>query len=70
MSLPSEKTLKKCKEEFGWLRIMENQKMIYTICCSQEDTIRSMPNVSMSFLNGSTNFRLSYIKDHHSSACH
>ena len=28
MSFPSEKTLKKWKEEFGWLRIMENQKMI------------------------------------------
>ena len=29
-----------------------------------------MPNVSMSFLNGSTNFRLSSIEDHDSSACH
>ena len=28
MSFPYEKTLKKWKEEFGWLRIMENQKMI------------------------------------------
>ena len=37
MSLPSEKTLKKWKEEFGWLRITENQKMICTICCSQEE---------------------------------
>ena len=37
MSLPSEKTLKKWKEEFGCLRITENQKMICTICCSQED---------------------------------
>ena len=37
MSLPSEKTLKKWKEEFGWLTITENQKMICTICCSQED---------------------------------
>ena len=61
MSLLSEKTLKKWKEEFGWLRIMENQKMISTICCSQEDIIRLMPNFSMSFLNGSTNFRLSSI---------
>ena len=30
----SEKTLKKWKEGFDWLRIMENQKMICTICCS------------------------------------
>ena len=70
MSLPSEKTLKKWKEELGWLRIMENQKMICTICCSQEDIIRSMPNVSMSFLNGSTKFQLSSIKDHDFLACH
>ena len=70
MSLPFEKTLKKWKEEYGWLRITENQKMICTICCSQEDIIRSVPNVSMSFLNGSANFRLSSIKDHYSSACH
>ena len=44
--------------------------MICTICCSQEDIIGSMLNVSMSFLNGSTNFWLSSIKDHYSSACH
>ena len=70
MSLPSEKTLKKWKEDFGGLRITENQKMISTICCSQEDIIHSMPNVSTSFLNGSTNFQLSSIKDHDFSACH
>ena len=70
MSLPSEKTFKKWKEEFGWLRITENQKMICTICCSQEDIVRSMPNVSNSFVNGSSNFRLSSIKDHDSSAYH
>ena len=29
-----------------------------------------MPIFSMSFLNGSTNFRLSSIKDHDSLACH
>ena len=45
MSLPAEKTLKKWKEEVGWLRITKKQKMICTICCSQEEIIRSMPNV-------------------------
>ena len=50
MSLPSEKTLKKWEEEFGWLRTTENQKMICTTCYSQEDVIHSMLNVSMSFL--------------------
>ena len=70
MSLLSEKTLKKWKEERRWLRITENQKMICTVSCSQEDIICSMPNVSMSFLNGSMNFWLPSIKDHDSSACH
>ena len=44
--------------------------MICTICCSQEDIVRSMPNVSNSFVNRSSNFRLSSIKDHDSSAYH
>ena len=44
--------------------------MICEICCSQEDKIRSMPNISFSFLNGSTNYWLSAIKDHDASACH
>ena len=52
------------------MRITENQKTICTACCSQEDIFRSMLNVIMSFLNGSTNFRLSSIKDHDSSARH
>ena len=68
MSFPSEKRLQKWKEEFGWLRITETKKMICEICCSQEDKIRSMPNISFSFLNGRTNHRLSAIKDHDSSA--
>ena len=29
-----------------------------------------MPNVSMSFISGSSNYRLSALKDHESSACH
>ena len=70
MSFPSEKSLQKWKEEFGWLRITETKKMICEICCSQKDKIRSMLNISFSFLNGSTNYRLSAIKDHDSSACH
>ena len=44
--------------------------MVCSVCSSQEDKLRSMPNVSMTFINGSTNFRLSSLKDHHSSECH
>ena len=34
------------------------------------DKLRSMPNVSMSFISGSSNYRLSALKDHDNSACH
>ena len=44
--------------------------MVCSVCSSQEDKLRSMPNVSMTFINGSTNFRLSSLKDHDSSECH
>ena len=33
-------------------------------------TILSMPNASMTFITGSTNFRLSTLKYHESSECH
>ena len=40
------------------------------MCRSQEDKLRLMPNVSMSFISGSSNYRLSTLKDHDNSACH
>ena len=40
------------------------------MCRSQEDKLRLMPNVSMSFISGSSNYRLSALKDHDNSACH
>ena len=44
--------------------------MVCSVCYSQEDKLRSMPNISMTFINGSTNFRLSSLKDDDSSECH
>ena len=70
MALPSEKVLKRWKEQFSWLDITNNKTLIYKICCSQEDKLRSRPNVSMSFISGSSNYRLSALKDHDNSACH
>ena len=40
------------------------------ICCPQEDKLRWMTNVSISFISGSSNCRLSALKDHDNSACH
>ena len=70
MALPSEKVLKRWREQFPWLDITNNKILICKICCSQEDKLRSMPNFSMSFISGSSNYRLSALKDHNNSACH
>ena len=64
------KSLKRWTEQFSWLDITNNKTLICKICCSQEDKLRSMPNVSMSVISGSSNYRLSALKDHDNSACH
>ena len=69
MALPSEKVLKRWGEQFFWLDIMNNKTLICKICCLQEDKLHSMPNFSMSFTSGSSNYRLPALKDHDNSAC-
>ena len=69
-ALPSEKVLKRWRKQFSWLYITNNKTLICKICCLQEDKLRSMPNFSMSFISGSSNYRLSALKDHDNSACH
>ena len=70
MALPSEKVLKRWREQFSWLDITNNKTLICKICCSQEDKLCSMSNFIMSFISGSCNYRLSTLKDHDNSACH
>ena len=70
MALPSEKVLKRWREQFSWLDITNNKTLICKIRCSQEDKLRSMPNFSMSFISGSSNYQLSALKDHDNSAYH
>ena len=64
------KVLKMWREQFSWLDITNSKTSICKICCSQEDKLRSIPNVSMSFIAGSSNYRLSALKDHDNFACH
>ena len=66
MALPSEKG----GEQFSWLDIMNNKTFICKTCCSQEDKLHSIPNVSMSFISGSSNYWWPVLKDHDNSACH
>ena len=70
MALPSEKVLKRWREQFSCLDITNNKTLICKTCCWQQDKLRSMLNFSMSFISGSSNYRLSALKDHDNSAYH
>ena len=70
MALPLEKVLKRWREQFSWLDITNNKTLICKICCLLQDKLPSMPNVSMSFISGSSNYQSSALKDHDNSACH
>ena len=70
MATPSEKVLKRWSEQFSWLDITNNKTLICKICCWQEGKLRSMPNISMSFISGSSNYRFSALKDHDNATCH
>ena len=70
MTLPSERVLERWREQFSWLDITNNKTLTCKICCSQEDKLHLMPNVSISFISGSSNYRLSAFKDHDNSAYH
>ena len=66
MALPSEKG----GEQFSCLDIMNNKTFICKTCCSQEDKLQSIPNVSMSFISRSSNYWWPVLKDHDNSACY
>lgn len=67
---PTEKALKKWKEQYPWFHFTESKKLVCSICTSQEECVRSMPNFSSTFIVGSTNYRLSSLKDHDTSLSH
>ena len=62
MTLPSENVLKRWREQFSLLDITNNKTLICKICCSEEDKLCSKPSVSMSFISGSSNYRLPALK--------
>ena len=64
---PKESTIKKWKEKFSWLEIVdssEGTKMICNVCRSQEEKLKLMPRVNLTFVTGSTNFKYSTLNDH------
>ena len=65
--IPKDKTLKKWQDKYSWLKIVnvnDKKKMICTVCTSQEEKLKLMPRANLTFVNGSTNFKLSTLADH------
>ena len=66
-SIPKETFLRKCKDQFSWLKIIDvggENKMIYKVFTSQEEKLKLMPNTNLTFIKGSTNFKKSSLSDH------
>ena len=68
--LPKDTTIKKWKESFSWLRIIETKKLVCVICSSKEEKIKLMPRVNLTLVTGGTNYKLSALQDHHLSEGH
>ena len=68
-----EATFKKWKEKFPWLKILsigQQKKMICKICTDQEVKLKQMPYTNLTFVNGSTNFKISTIAEQGSTDSH
>ena len=66
-SIPKETALRKCKDQFSWLKIIDvggENKMICKVFTSQEEKLKLMPNTNLTFIKGSTNFKKSSLSDH------
>ena len=68
-----EATFKKWKEKFPWLKILsigQQKKMICEICTDEEEKLKQMPHTNLTFVNGSTNFKMSTIAEDGSTDTH
>ena len=66
-SIPKETTLRKWKDRFSWLKIIDvggEKKIIHKVCTSHEGKLKLMPSINLAFINGSTNFKVSSLSDH------
>ena len=76
--LPKIKTIRKWKETYAWLDLVKHtttdgntqMKMICKVCISEKSKIELMQTYSDTFINGSTNYRISALEDHAKSDCH
>jgi len=67
---PTEVTIRKWKQEFPWLVFTKAQKLVCEVCTAQKQIIQSIRNFSDTFIVGSTNYRLSSLRDHSKSESH
>ena len=70
---PKEATFKKWKEKFPWLKILsigQQKKMICEICTDQEGKLKQMLHTNLTFVNGSTNFKMSTTAEQGSTDSH
>ena len=68
-----EATFKKWKEKFPCLIILsigQQKKMICKICTNQEEKLKQMAQMNLTFLNGSTKFKMSTPAEHESTDSH
>ena len=66
-SIPKEATLRKWKHRFSWLKIIDvvgEKKMICKVYTSPEKKLKLMPSTNLTFINGSTNFKMSSLSAH------
>lgn len=60
---PKEKTLREWKERFDWL-VVKDEKLICKTCVSQKSKIKLDRKYNPAFVNGSTNYKRSALKEH------
>ena len=59
--------MKKWKDRFSWLKIIyfgSEKKILYKVFTGQEEKLKLTPSANLSFINGSTNFKISSLSDH------
>ena len=68
--LPKSGTFKRWKLDHSWLEYGEGMKMVCKICTAQKSKIEMMQSYNSTFINGSTNYKPSTLKDHAQTDCH
>ena len=66
-SIPKETTLRKWKDRFSWLKVIDiggEKKMICKVCAGQEEKLKLVPSESLIFINGSTKFKMPSLSYH------